>query len=60
VQALEGLKVADFTWAVVGPMMARYLANHGATVARITVKRYFIFIFRHSRSDPERESGLFS
>ena len=34
-QALEGLKVADFTWAVVGPMMARYLANHGATVARI-------------------------
>ncbi|MDP6510496.1 MAG: CoA transferase, partial [Dehalococcoidia bacterium] len=34
-QVFEGLKVADFTWAVVGPMMSRYLSNHGATVVKL-------------------------
>ena len=30
-----GLKVADFSWIGVGPMTARYLADHGATVVRV-------------------------
>ncbi|MBI4336787.1 MAG: CoA transferase [Chloroflexi bacterium] len=34
-QALEGLKVADFTWVGVGPVTMKYLADHGATVLRI-------------------------
>ncbi|MEK7848953.1 MAG: CoA transferase [Chloroflexota bacterium] len=34
-QVFEGLKVADFTWAAVGPIMSRYLANYGATVVRV-------------------------
>lgn len=33
--ALEGLKVANFAWVGVGPLHARYLANHGATVVRV-------------------------
>ena len=31
----EGLKVADFSWIGVGPMTAKYLADHGATVVRV-------------------------
>jgi benzylsuccinate CoA-transferase BbsF subunit len=31
----EGLKVADFSWVGVGPITARCLADHGATVIRI-------------------------
>ena len=30
-----GLKVADFSWIGVGPITARYLADHGATVVRV-------------------------
>lgn len=30
-----GLKVLDFSWAAVGPVMTRYLATHGATVVRV-------------------------
>ncbi|MHC4504657.1 MAG: CaiB/BaiF CoA transferase family protein [Planctomycetota bacterium] len=30
-----GLKVADFSWVGVGPITARYLADHGATVVRV-------------------------
>ncbi len=30
-----GLKVADFSWVGVGPMIAKALADHGATVVRI-------------------------
>ena len=32
---LEGLKVADFSWVVAGPVMGRALADFGATVVRI-------------------------
>ena len=32
---LEGLKVADFSWIGVGPISAKALADHGATVVRI-------------------------
>ncbi len=31
----EGLKVADFSWIVVGPTAAKHLADHGATVVRV-------------------------
>ncbi len=31
----EGIKVADFSWAWVGPTTAKYLADHGATVVRV-------------------------
>lgn len=30
-----GLRVADFSWIGVGPITARYLADHGATVVRV-------------------------
>jgi crotonobetainyl-CoA:carnitine CoA-transferase CaiB-like acyl-CoA transferase len=32
---LAGLKVADFSWVGVGPITAKYLADHGATVVRV-------------------------
>jgi crotonobetainyl-CoA:carnitine CoA-transferase CaiB-like acyl-CoA transferase len=32
---LEGVKVADFSWIGVGPITAKALADHGATVVRI-------------------------
>jgi crotonobetainyl-CoA:carnitine CoA-transferase CaiB-like acyl-CoA transferase len=32
---LEGLKVADFSWVVAGPVVGRALADFGATVIRI-------------------------
>jgi crotonobetainyl-CoA:carnitine CoA-transferase CaiB-like acyl-CoA transferase len=32
---LEGLKVADFSWIGVGPITAKALADHGATVVHI-------------------------
>jgi len=34
-RAFENLKVADFSWAVAGPFVSKYLADHGATVVRI-------------------------
>ncbi len=38
-QILEGIKVADFTWAGVGPQVCRELAEHGATVIRVESHR---------------------
>lgn len=34
-QVFEGIKVADFAWAGVGPQVGRELAEHGATVVRV-------------------------
>lgn len=34
-QALEGFKVADFSWFGAGPICANHLASYGATVVRI-------------------------
>ncbi len=38
-QAFEGIKIADFTWAAVGPQIGRTLAEHGAMVIRIESHR---------------------
>ena len=45
---LEGIKVVDFTWVIVGPQVARELAEHGATVVRIE---------SHTRPDTLRVSA---
>lgn len=34
-QALEGIKVLDFSWVLVVPISTRYLADHGAEVIKI-------------------------
>ena len=34
-RAFDGLKVADFAWVGVGPIVAKALADHGATVVHI-------------------------
>ena len=31
----DGLKVADFSWVGAGPITAKYLGDHGATVVRV-------------------------
>ncbi|MGD9932542.1 MAG: CaiB/BaiF CoA transferase family protein [Dehalococcoidia bacterium] len=36
---LEGLKVADFAWVGVGPIVAKALADHGATVVHVESRR---------------------
>ena len=37
--ALEGLKIADFTWAAVGPITTKFLADFGATVVKIETSK---------------------
>ena len=32
---LEGVKVADFSWVIAGPMLTKYLAIYGADVVKI-------------------------
>ena len=49
-QVFEGIKVADFAWAGVGPMVGRELAQHGATVIRVE---------SHLRPDSLRTGGPF-
>ncbi len=34
-RAFDGLKVADFSWVGVGPLLGKALADHGATVVRV-------------------------
>ena len=34
-KALEGLKVADFSWLIAGPLLAKFLGDHGAEVIHI-------------------------
>lgn len=47
---LEGVKIADFTWALVGPITTKALADYGAQVIKIEGR---------SRPDSRRESGPF-
>lgn len=39
-RALEGIKIADFTWYVAGPLCTRYLADHGAQVVKVETSKY--------------------
>ena len=39
-RVFEGIKVADFSWVMVGPMAIRYLADYGATVIHIESGSY--------------------
>ncbi len=50
-QVFEGIKIADFSWAGVGPLSSRYLAEHGATVVKIE---------SHKRIDLLRQAGPFA
>ena len=34
-QALAGVKVLDFGWAIAGTMVTKYLGDHGAEVVRV-------------------------
>ncbi len=47
-QALDGIKVVDFSWSVVGPLATRHLADHGAAVIRVE---------SHTRPGINRVSG---
>ena len=49
-QALDGLKVADFSLVITGAVISRYLSDHGATV---------IHIESRTHPDPLRLSGPF-
>ncbi|MBL7120102.1 MAG: CoA transferase [Dehalococcoidia bacterium] len=49
-QVFEGTKVFDLSWAGVGPMIGRELAEHGATVIRVE---------SHRRLDTIRTGGPF-
>ncbi|MER3421182.1 MAG: hypothetical protein C4290_11975 [Chloroflexota bacterium] len=61
---LEGVKVLDFTWVMVGPIGVRYLADYGATVVhvesstRIDTART-LQPFKNGQPGPER-SGLYA
>lgn len=48
--ALKGIKVADFSWAIVGPFITKCLADFGATVVRVESQK---------RPDDLRTAGPF-
>jgi benzylsuccinate CoA-transferase BbsF subunit len=50
-EAFAGIKVAEFSWVVVGPSSSRYLAEHGATVVKIE---------SHKRLDTTKTSSPFA
>lgn len=54
--ALEGVKVADFTWAVAGPVTTKYLADYGATVVRVESYDHPCFL-RTSGPFKDRKAG---
>jgi benzylsuccinate CoA-transferase BbsF subunit len=50
-KVFEGIKIVEFSWAIVGPASARYLADHGATVVRVE---------SHNRLDVLRTTNPFT
>jgi benzylsuccinate CoA-transferase BbsF subunit len=39
-KAFDGVKVADFSWMITGPLIAKYLGEHGAEVIRVESSIY--------------------
>jgi crotonobetainyl-CoA:carnitine CoA-transferase CaiB-like acyl-CoA transferase len=56
-QALAGLRVIDFTWLGVGPLLTKYLADFGAEVIRIE-SRTHPDSFRYAPPFVEAQPGL--
>jgi benzylsuccinate CoA-transferase BbsF subunit len=56
-QALTGLRVVDFTWVGVGPLLTKYLADFGAEVIRIE-SRTHLDSFRRAPPFVEETPGL--
>lgn len=64
-KALEGIKVADFTWAIAGPYMTKYLADYGATVVRVESREHSCFTrtagpYKQGRPHDPDTSGYFA
>ncbi|MFC1904834.1 CaiB/BaiF CoA transferase family protein [Chloroflexota bacterium] len=60
-KVFKDLKVADFCWAIVGPITTKYLADFGATVVRVESRKRVDPMrttgpFKHGKTDPD-ESG---
>src|ERR671924_241793 len=56
-QALAGLRVIDFTWVGVGPLLTKYLADFGAQVIRVE-SRTHLDSFRFAPPFVEDTPGL--
>ena len=62
-EALDGLKVLDFTWAYAGPGATRYLADYGATVVRVESSKKLdtyrtVGPFKDRRAGIDRSGGF--
>lgn len=55
--AFEDIKVVDFTWAFTGPLITKYLADHGATVVHIESRRR-LCVFRTTPPFKDGKSGI--
>ena len=53
-QAFSGLNIADFSWAGVGPIITRCLADHGATIVRVESMRHIDLL----RTAPPFRDGI--
>lgn len=56
-RALEGIRVLDFCWVIVGPVTTRFLADHGATVVRVESTGKLDYL-RASAPFPEGRPGI--
>ncbi|MFC1969098.1 CaiB/BaiF CoA transferase family protein [Chloroflexota bacterium] len=56
-QVFEGIKVADFSWSVAGPIVTKCLADHGAFVVRIESTRH-LDVTRTTRPYKDNKPGI--